>query len=181
MGETITRGHWADTLNLLATPELGKLLLAAAAFGYLTASTLLNAFGKAQRQARTIPVLLECEGRKQLLRAMVDTGNCLTDPLDGRPVLVVDAAAAKRIFPDGLCPDDAILRSPAQSLGQLSESWEPSRLRLISYRSVGVPHGLLLAVRLDRIEADGRAFPGQLAAIIPGTLEPGIHGLVGIY
>ncbi len=179
----------AGPVNLWRTHDLeylcaaalsaGKFLLAAAAGSYLTTSALLKGFGCAGHVSRTIPVLLQCEGRRQLLRALVDTGNNLTDPITGAPVLLVDRTGAQRLFPKGLCPEDASLAAPAAALAQLSEVWDATRLRLLPYRAVGVSSGLLLALRVDGIEADGQPFPGNLIAVMPGELEPDIHALIG--
>lgn len=156
----------------------GQLLLAAAAGCYLLGSALLRAVDLPRR--RTVPVLLRCEERRCLLRALVDTGNTLQDPATGAPVLIVDHTGAKRLFPTGLCPTQEQLRHPEQAISHLASVWDSSRLRLLPYSAVGVDSGLLLAVRLDSIEAGGKPFPGRLAAVMPGTLEPDIHGLIGI-
>lgn len=179
----------AESVNLWRTHDLeylcaaalsaGKFLLAAAAGSYLTTSALLKHSGRTGHIKRTVTVLLKCEERRQLLRALVDTGNNLTDPLTGAPVLLVDRTGAKRLFPRGLCPGDASLSAPAEALSQLSAAWDTTRLRLLPYRAVGIPSGLLLAVRVDCIEADGQRFPGNLIAVMPGELEPNIHALIG--
>lgn len=157
-----------------------KLVMTAAAGSYLAGAMLLRTIEGGSFPGRTLPVLVACEGRRQLIRALADTGNHLTDPLTGAPVLVVDEAAARRILPPGISLGQRGLRSPAEALATLSGVWEPSRLRLLPYRSVGVPNGLLLAVRVDSIEVNGRPFPGTLAAVMPGELEPGVHGLIGV-
>jgi len=44
---------------------------------------------------------------------------------------------------------------------------DPARFRLLPYRSVGVDGGLLLAVRADAVEVDGRPLPNRLIALSP--------------
>lgn len=158
----------------------GKLLLVVAAGGYLLAAGWLRTFDRRSRRGRTVSVMLWCEGRCQLFRALVDTGNTLTDPVTGAPVLVADQTVADRLFPKGRGPTGEELHRPPQTLERLSEEWDGTRLRLLTYRSVGVENGLLLAVRADKIEVNGKSFPGKLVALMPGVLEEDVHGLIGM-
>ena len=93
-------------------------------------------------QRQLVPVEL-CYGEKKLhLTALCDTGNGLRDPVSGQQVLVVGADVARQLT--GLQKDQ--LRSPAEQLGTLPGS------RLIPYRAVGKPLGMLLAMRLQEVK-----------------------------
>lgn len=89
-----------------------------------------------------VPVEL-CYGDRSLqLTALRDTGNTLKDPLTGRPVLVVGAQAAKTLL--GLSVEQ--LQKPVESMGLIPG------LRLIPYRSVGQPGGMLLALKIPAMK-----------------------------
>lgn len=82
------------------------------------------------------------------LTALVDTGNTLTDPVSGRPVLVADAMAAGQLL--GLSRQQ--LDRPVETMVASGISG----LRLIPYSAVGNPSGLLLGIKVDRLEINGR-------------------------
>lgn len=155
----------------------GKLLLLCGAGEYLLVSLGSRLPGRQSRQ--TVPVLLTCEGRQVFLRALVDTGNLLRDPVTGSPVLIAERQAAARLFPRRCAPTEEALCHPTVCLEQLSRQWSPSRLRLVPYRAVGTERGLLLAVRVDEMEVDGVPCGSRLVAVTPGRLGDAYHGLIG--
>jgi stage II sporulation protein GA (sporulation sigma-E factor processing peptidase) len=92
--------------------------------------------------------------RKVSLSALLDTGNSLSDPLTGFPVIIVEYAAIKEILPEQVCavveshgPDDG-----AGILAALGENIRPGYFRIIPYRSVGRESGWLLGFRPDVVE-----------------------------
>lgn len=106
-------------------------------------------------------------GKMYSLTALRDTGNTLRDPVTGQSVLVVGADVAWDIF--GLTPPQ--LKSPIDTM----QSVAISGLRLIPYRAVGQPGGMLLAVQMDEVWIDGQ-LAGKLVAFAPDRL-----GLDGTY
>jgi len=88
-----------------------------------------------------VPVELSHRGKNFHLTALRDTGNGLIDPLTGRGVMVVGPELAKELT--GLSAEQ--LRRPTQSIGRLPGS------RLIPYRTVDNPGGLLLALPFSQV------------------------------
>ncbi len=90
-------------------------------------------------------------GRAVQLRALVDTGNSLADPISRAPVAIVRAGAVADLLPPALYspvlggadPLRALYGS-AQELGEFSE-----RVRIVPFRGVGGRDGQLLAFRPD--------------------------------
>ena len=114
-------------------------------------------------------VELEHRGRRRVLVALHDTGNQLRDPVTGRPVLVVGADAARDLM--GLSREQ--LASPMDTMLHISG------LRLIPYRAVGQPAGMLLAVKMDSVRMDGKQWDG-LVAFAPQNLgNNGYEALAG--
>lgn len=88
-----------------------------------------------------IPVELNHNGRKLSVMALRDTGNCLRDPITGKPVLIIDAATA-----EGLTGLSRLqLGNPIETMGTIPG------LRLIPYKTVG-GSGFLLALRLQNVK-----------------------------
>lgn len=108
-----------------------------------------------------VPVELSYSGKHMRLTALCDTGNTLKDPITGRPVLVVDGKAAQQLT--GLTKQQ--LQSPVEAIDQAPLPG----LRLIPYRAVGQPGGLLLALRLQDVKI-GKWRGSSLVAFAPDTL-----------
>ena len=87
-----------------------------------------------------LPLSISLKGKTIHLTALRDTGNTLTDPLSGAPVLTVYWKALRPLLPKGL--DEAALQSPSEALA----SHRTLSPRLIPYRAVGTKRGLLFAI-----------------------------------
>ena len=98
--------------------------------------------------------------QKVKLTALQDTGNTLRDPVTGNSVLVVAGTVAQRLL--GLT--ESQLRNPVESVGTVPG------LRLISYRAVGQPGGMLLALRLPQVKI-GKWQGSSLVAFAPDGLS----------
>lgn len=126
----------------------------------------------AQHSARSFEQLtLRLEEREITLRALVDTGNALKDPITNEPVFVLDWQAAARLLP-GVALSEQDFARPPELLQRLSREKPSIRLRLIPYRAVGVRQGMLLAVRCERKGNNGRYIPA-LAAFSPTPVSGG--------
>lgn len=79
-------------------------------------------------------VTLYANEKSKKVRGLYDTGNRLSDGLTGKPVTVADAKILRE-----LC-------------GEHLEYQEDLRPHYITYRAVGTPEGVLLAVTLDKME-----------------------------
>ena len=105
-------------------------------------------------------------GQAITIPALVDTGNHLRDPLAGTPVAVVDAAALRQALPADVY---RAVASGWEGLERLPGEWA-ARLRLVPYRAVGRPDGMLLALMPDELAV---APPGGGTARV-------VQGLVGL-
>lgn len=107
--------------------------------------------------------LTNCGVTRELV-ALKDTGNALTDPVTGQPVLVVGSDVAKQMV--GLTQMQ--LLSPIETM---AHSNIPG-LRLIPYRSVGNANGMMLAMKMERV-CVGKREIGNLVAFAPQILGAG--------
>ncbi len=107
--------------------------------------------------------------------ALRDTGNTLTDPMTGAPVLVADWERVLPLLPREVRPlfDDRTVQSPAEALEYLALVGHAARWRLIPYRSVGTEANFLLALRPDEIKIGGKPRRGMLIALSPNALSDG--------
>lgn len=99
------------------------------------------------------------DSRVKLL-ALRDTGNSLRDPVTGSHVLVVGADVAEKMT--GLTSQQ--LRSPVETMGSIPG------LRLIPYRTVGQPAGMLLGMRFPWVKI-GKWQGSGIVAFAPDVIS----------
>lgn len=148
------------------------LLSAAVCYGVLTLVFQRLARHSAAN-GELVYIKLNLRERSVSLTALIDTGNTLTDPISGRPVMVAEGERAAILFPREHRPDSADLRDPIAALTRLGTGEWRARFRILPYRSVGVDRGLLLAVRVDDWELDGQGRGPVLVALSPTPVSDG--------
>ncbi len=172
-GLSLGRGVFYSALDLKTV-----LLSAAACYALLTMA--LQRVGRhTASSGELVPARLSLGGQCVDLTALADTGNTLTDPMSGAPVMVAEGAAVLSLFPENCRPRTDDLRDPAGALERLGAG--SFRFRLLPYRAVGVERGLLLAVRVDDLWLNGRKYGRQLVALSPTPVSDGgaYRALVG--
>ena len=110
------------------------------------------------------------------INVLLDTGNTLSDPIRNQPVLVVEGRVLQEISPSGVN-----LADPIGTMEHLEDTWWKKRCCLLPYRAVGVEHGMLLAVRSDRVVINDRCWNSLLVALSPTPVSDGggYQGLFG--
>lgn len=166
-GLTLGNGVFYSALDLKVV-----LLSAAACYGALT--LVFRRLGRhSAASGELVSARLSMGEKSVTLTALVDTGNTLADPISGRPVMVAEGESVAPLFPRENRPAPHDLRDPAAALNRLGTGEWRSRFRLLPYRSVGVSRGLLLAVRMDALELDGRGRGPVLVALSPTPVSDG--------
>lgn len=103
---------------------------------------------------RTVRFYVPALGQEIRLRALVDTGNHLTDPISGVPVSVISRRAAE----------------------SLASCLRPEKYHAVPYRSVGRKEGILSAYELPEmsIEEAGRTIKreGVIVAVCDAGISP---------
>ena len=151
-----------------------KMVLLSAAVCYGVITLVLQRVGKHSSAAgELVRARLRLGERQVELTALLDTGNTLTDPASGRPVLVAEGERVAHLFPADHRPGPADLTDPSSALTRLGTGEWSRRFRLLPYRSVGVERGLLLAVRADALELNGRDRGPVLVALSPTPVSDG--------
>ena len=157
---------------LSAAPDL-RLVLLSAAVCYALITLVLGRASRHSAPGELVPAVLTLGGRRLALTALVDTGNTLTDPATGQPVMVAEGERAAGLFPPGLAPSGEELRRPVEALERLDRRGWGGRCRLLPYRAVGVECGMLLALRLDGARVGTEDYSKLLLALSPTPLSDG--------
>lgn len=131
------------------------ITLAAGALGCRILGILLKRLMCRERDClRTVRFYVPALGQEIRLRALVDTGNHLIDPISGAPVSVI----SKRVA------------------GSMASCLKPEKYHAVPYRSVGKPGGILPAYELPEmsIEEAGRTVKreGVIVAVCDAGISP---------
>ena len=114
-GLTLQNGIFYSAMDL-------RLILLSAAGCYVLITLLFQRTARHSGLRRElVPAVLTLEGRRVALTALVDTGNTLTDPATGRPVMVAEGEKVGALFPDGQAPAPEELRRPVETLERLGK------------------------------------------------------------
>ena len=146
------------------------------AFGACYVATTL-VFRRAGREpGHMSEVRIEVGEQSVTLRALVDTGNSLTDPLSGAKVCVVSVCDMLPIIPSRLKMrfEDAARSGSPSALLALSNMSCGIKFRLIPYSAVGVSSGLMLAFRPERISVDGKESRDYIVAVSPNEVADNV-------
>ncbi|MDR3207785.1 MAG: sigma-E processing peptidase SpoIIGA, partial [Oscillospiraceae bacterium] len=173
----VLTGRDAPPGGVPVLPVSLPILLAGAGVCYLIFALVFRRSARHGGAARDIvTVRLDWGGRTAEVAALWDTGNTLSDPLTGAPVMVMDCERGRALLPAeaALLVDKTALRRPERVLTLLHELGLAGRFRLIPYRAVGVECGFLLAFRPDVVTVGGRRRPGVLVALAPHALGDGV-------
>ena len=157
--------------GVISSPLDLKLVLLSAAGCYVLITLLFQRAARHSPRRELAPAVVELGVRRVALTALVDTGNTLTDPVSGRPVLVAEGAKMDGLFPAGTAPTREELHDPSAALERLGQAG--LRCRLLPYQAVGVECGLLLALRADRVKVGGEDYGPLLVALSPTSLTDG--------
>ncbi|NLJ79690.1 MAG: sigma-E processing peptidase SpoIIGA [Firmicutes bacterium] len=128
-------------------------------------------------QVYQIPLEIICEKRLIKIRALVDTGNNLRDPLNQQPVIIVEKAALNGVLPPEIDTIVSLLEQGQQdALEHLAAvgQWQ-TRLRIIPFSSIGKKNGILVGFRPDGVRiGNGAGFNtiSPTIAIHPYSLDP---------
>lgn len=158
-----------------------KVLLIATAAAYLVLTVVFRAAARHGVGGELLPVTVCIGGRSVRLTALHDSGNSLWDPARGGAVLVAAPGSLNSVLPGnaGKLLTTELLRYPADLLEPLREAAPALRPRLLPYRAVGVPGGLLLTIRSDWVEVNGRQYADAPVALSPTALGTGYTALWG--
>lgn len=156
-------------------------LLLASSGAYFVFRVVFHAAARHGIRGEMLDVPICIDGRQRTLTALWDSGNSLTDPLDGKPVLVLAPGVVEDLLPGktGRFLTRKALENPAELLPVLADKAPALRPRLLPYRSVGVAGGMLLAVRCDWTEISGRRYEKLLMALAPHAVGDGYSALWG--
>ena len=136
------------------------LLLAATVGGLIT--KLCSSFFRSRSMRRSADIEISFEGRSATLRAMVDSGNLLCEPISGRRCIVADAEKLSSVLPSEIV--SAARKRNAVAVATLPARYA-KRVCIIPTRTA-TGEGTLIGVRVDRIDISDKGGWRELDAIV---------------
>jgi stage II sporulation protein GA (sporulation sigma-E factor processing peptidase) len=167
-----------------------QLGLLGVSFAFLMSIWLFQGTVKTGRKRQELELLfweveIRVEGLSWTLKALLDTGNRLYDPLTRIPVMIMEAAVWKEQLPPGW-GERLKSESPDRLISEMdthtSEAYAwGSRLRLVPYRAVNGNSRLMLAVKPDAVLLSREGHPViQVTRVLIG-LDGGTLSSEGSY
>lgn len=149
-----------------------KVLLIAFAVCYIVLTVVFKRAAR-HRDGGVVSLKLRQGDRELSMRALRDTGNALTDPMTGKPVIVAGVNDLKPLFPNNVLSAVTALRlkGAVKVMEELADLEKTMRFQLIPYSAVGVAGGMLLAFKPDEIIVDGKNKTGMLLALSPNSVS----------
>lgn len=131
-----------------------KVVLISAILGF---SILIIAFkvikGKVNKNNMYCKIKINLFKNSKNVKAVIDTGNFLKDPITGVPVIVVEREALTGLINEEIINNiDKIINGKMNADINIREY--SSRIRLIPFSSLGRKNGLLLGISVDSIEIE---------------------------
>jgi len=152
-----------------------KIALIGAIVGFAIITFAFNTI-KRKIQSKDIYCNIEINfnSKKVELKALIDTGNFLKEPITGAFVVIVESASLREIFPDILLKNIKNILEGKIEQGEISDEYM-SRLRVIPFSSLGKQNAMLLGIKVDylniyRSEEDDKTVKNVVVGIYEGSL-----------
>ena len=173
---TFGGARWALSLQTGALPVIDlRLLIGCFAVCYTVLSIIARSRSRAADR-RTAAIELRRNGRHCCVTALIDSGNCLYDPVTGAEIVVISPGALRPLLPESAALLE--IADPVELVTAAGESPElAGRMRLIPFSALGGT-GLLPVFRPDSVRVDGEERTGLLAAISAAAAGDGFEGIL---
>lgn len=96
-------------------------------------------------------IIINFKNKSKPVKAMIDTGNLLKEPITGNSVVVVEKEILAEIIPEDILDN---IQSIISGKIDVSLNEYASKFRIIPFSSLGKENGLLLGIKIDNIEVE---------------------------
>lgn len=134
-----------------------KLLIYSGIISYILIKYCLEYIQvKISRDKIYMPIQIEVEEHTSEVKALLDTGNALSDPLSKYPVIIVEYSAIRKLLP---CDVQCIFDNEREmNLDLISKIFQTSkwisRFRMIPFKSLGKDNGMLIGFKPDSVKVE---------------------------
>ena len=98
-------------------------------------------------------IIIKLNKKKVKIRAMIDTGNLLKEPISNVPVIVVEKSVLFDIIPKEILENiDNVLGGDLSGIPEVIKQEYLAKLKVIPFSSLGKQNGMLLGIKADEVE-----------------------------
>lgn len=158
--------------GVLITTYPIKIILVAGIIGFLIITTAFkNIKGKLRKKDMFCNIKIIINSKSVYVKAIIDTGNFLREPITQTPVVVVQKNVLKGVIPSYILENiEDIINGKSVNLYEYI-----SKIRIIPFTSLGKENGVLLGIKADKIlvEAEDKYIDinNVIIGIYDGILE----------
>lgn len=160
-----------------------KIILAGGILGFIIITvSFKNIKNRLEKKDMFCTIKLFEKNKELQVKAIIDTGNFLKDPLTNAPVIVIEKNKLLNFFPSNILENiNKIIGGEDVNLGEYA-----SKIRIIPFNSLGKENGLLLGVKMERMEIEYQDVLSKFNNIIVGVYNGMLSksgkyaGLVGL-
>lgn len=106
--------------------------------------------GRLSKKDMLCYVKIMFNGKEKQVKALIDTGNLLKEPITGVPVIIVEKNELFEIFPNHLLKNlEKIIKGDISE--ELNIDEYISKFRVIPFMSLGKENGMLLGIKTDKV------------------------------
>lgn len=131
------------------------------------------------------------ENKTLELKAFVDTGNMLKEPISGFPVIIVEKDSIKQIIPQEFFEYIQILmgggtKNKKETIKEAVINQYASKIRMIPFMSLGNENGMLIGIRVEKVKIENENKEQEIKNVIVGiynkklTKDNKYNALVGL-
>ena len=126
--------------------------------------------GKFSKKNMFCNVTISFKGKKQEVKAMIDTGNLLKDPITGEPVIVVEKEMLTQLLPNPVLENLENMLGGGAAKGNIQALGEEyvTKFRIIPFTSLGKQNGILLGFKPEEIQVNYEENTWNLQHVIIG-------------
>lgn len=111
----------------------------------ITTIAFKNVKGRITKKDMKCNLKIQIEGNEKFIKAIIDTGNFLKEPITKTPVIVVEKDALTELIPEYIINNsEKIIKGEDIEIQDYA-----SRIRIIPFSSLGKQNGILLGIKGD--------------------------------
>lgn len=131
---------------------------------FLIITTINNLKSKISKRDIFYDIEIFIDNKKVKIRALLDTGNMLKDPISQRPVVIATRRSLKNVLPQEILEDIKNILG-GDKLGGINQF--ANKIKLIPFKSLGNEHGILIGIKSNKIIVDNN----EIKDVIIGIYE----------
>lgn len=161
-----------------------KIALTGVVVGFVIITiSFKNLKKKISRKDMFCNITIQLNNKYKTLKAMIDTGNLLKEPISGSPVVVVEKEELLEIIPEDILNNVEEIINGKYNINLNEYS---SRFRVIPFTSLGKENGLLLGLKVDNLKIEYDEQENNINGVIVGiynkklTKNNNYNALIGL-